>query len=31
MRITVICDVLGESNNGTVLAAKNLISYLVEQ
>lgn len=31
MRVTVICDVLGEANNGTVLAAKNLITYLVEQ
>ena len=31
MRVTVICDVLGETNNGTVLAAKNLITYLVEQ
>ena len=31
MRVTVICDVLGEANNGTTLAAKNLITYLVEQ
>ena len=31
MKVTVICDVLGEANNGTVLAAKNLITYLVEQ
>ena len=31
MRVTVICDVFGEANNGTVLAAKNLITYLVEQ
>lgn len=28
MKITVVCDVLGETNNGTVLAAKNLIGYL---
>ena len=31
MKVTVICDVLGEANNGTTLAAKNLITYLVEQ
>ena len=31
MRVTVICDVFGEANNGTVLAAKNLITYLVEK
>lgn len=30
MKITVICDVLGEANNGTTLAALNLISYLRE-
>ena len=28
MKITVVCDVLGEANNGTTLAALNLISYL---
>ncbi len=28
MKITIVCDVLGETNNGTVLAAKNLIGYL---
>ena len=31
MKVTIICDVLGDSNNGTTLAAKNLITYLVEQ
>lgn len=30
MKITVVCDVLGESSNGTVLAARNLITYLTE-
>ncbi len=28
MKVTVICDVLGEANNGTTLAALNLINYL---
>ena len=28
MKITVVCDVLGESNNGTTIAAFNLINYL---
>ena len=28
MKITVICDVLGDANNGTTLAALNLIGYL---
>ena len=28
MKITVVCDVLGEANNGTSLAAYNLIKYL---
>ena len=28
MKITVICDVLGEENNGTTIAAMNLIRYL---
>lgn len=28
MRITIICEVLGEANNGTTIAALNLINYL---
>ena len=28
MRITIVCDVLGEANNGTTLAALNLISAM---
>ena len=28
MIITVACDVLGEENNGTTIAAMNLINYL---
>lgn len=28
MKISIVCDVLGEPNNGTTLAAYNLISYL---
>ena len=28
MKITMICDVLGEANNGTTLAALNLITHL---
>lgn len=28
MRITIVCDVLGEENNGTTLAAMNLIRSL---
>lgn len=31
MNITVICDVLGEKNNGTTLATTNLIDYLKKQ
>ena len=31
MNITIICDVLGEANNGTSLAAYNLINSLVEK
>ena len=31
MRIAMICDVLGEANNGTVIAALNLIRYLKEK
>ena len=28
MIITVVCDVYGEENNGTVIAENNLIRYL---
>lgn len=28
MNITIVCDVLGEENNGTTLAAMNLIRAL---
>lgn len=28
MRITIVCDVLGQANNGTALAAYNLINFL---
>lgn len=28
MNITVVCDVLGEANNGTTIAAMNLINSL---
>lgn len=28
MKITIVCDVLGEENNGTTIAAMNLIRYL---
>ena len=31
MNITIICDVLGEPNNGTSIAAYNLIGYLKAQ
>lgn len=31
MKITVICDVLGQKNNGTTIAATNLITYLQEK
>lgn len=31
MKITIICDVLGEANNGTSLAAYNLINTLVKK
>ena len=31
MIITVVCDVLGEENNGTTIAAMNLIRYLKSQ
>lgn len=28
MEITIVCDVLGKENNGTTIAAMNLIRYL---
>lgn len=31
MTVTIVCDVLGEKNNGTTLAITNLISYLKEK
>ena len=31
MVITIVCDVLGEENNGTTIAAMNLIRYLKSQ
>ena len=31
MKVTIICDVLGEANNGTSLAAYNLITTLVKK
>jgi len=31
MNITIICEVLGEANNGTTIAALNLIKYLKER
>ncbi len=31
MKIAVVCDVLGEENNGTTIAAYNLIRYLKKQ
>lgn len=31
MKITIVCDVLGEANNGTSLAAYNLINTLVNK
>ena len=31
MKITVVCDVLGEENNGVTIAAMNLIRYLSER
>ncbi len=31
MKITIVCDVLGEENNGTTIAAMNLIRYLQEK
>ena len=31
MIITIVCDVLGKENNGTTIAAMNLIRYLKEK
>ena len=31
MRIAVVCDVLGEENNGTTVAAMNLIRFLISR
>ena len=31
MKIAIICDVLGEENNGTTIAAMNLIRFLKKQ
>jgi hypothetical protein len=31
MIVTIVCDVLGEENNGTTMAAMNLIRYLHKQ
>lgn len=31
MKITIVCDVLGEANNGTTLATVNLIRYLTQK
>ena len=31
MNITVVCDVLGEANNGTTIAALNLIRSMKER
>lgn len=31
MKITIVCDVLGKENNGTTIAAMNLIRYLKEK
>ena len=31
MNITIVCDVLGEPNNGTSVAAYNLINHLKSQ
>ena len=31
MKITIVCDVLGEANNGTSLAAYNLINTLINK
>lgn len=31
MKVTIICEVLGEANNGTTIAAMNLINYLTKK
>ena len=31
MNVTIICDVLGEPNNGTTIATLNLIHYLTDK
>ena len=31
MKIAIVCDVLGEENNGTTIAAMNLIRFLKKQ
>ncbi|MCH5171745.1 MAG: glycosyltransferase [Erysipelotrichales bacterium] len=31
MNVTVVCEVLGEANNGTTIAAMNLINYLTKK
>lgn len=31
MKVCIVCDVLGAKNNGTTMAATNLIDYLTEQ
>lgn len=31
MNITIICDVLGKENNGTTIAAMNLIRFLKDK
>lgn len=31
MTITIVCDILGEENNGTTIACMNLIRYLRAQ
>lgn len=31
MKVLIVCDVLGEENNGTTIAATNLINYLKSQ
>lgn len=31
MKVLIVCDVLGEENNGTTIATTNLIKYLKRQ
>lgn len=31
MNVTIVCEVLGEENNGTTIAAMNLIRYLIKK